>query len=131
MPRGALRVRWSIRARMCQTSCARSPGNTRAALAKSRACVLSAPPLALGEAKERKTGRPQRPEMKPGANSARLLGCLTREDVAGRALKRAKAAGERIAARNHEKRRPWLPLAWHTVVPPPLASSHRASVLAI
>src|SRR5262245_4225890 len=40
---------------MCQTSCARSPGNTRAATAKSVACALSAPPLAFGE--RQKSGR--------------------------------------------------------------------------
>src|SRR5262249_22194400 len=33
---------------MCQTSCARSPGNTRAATAKSVACALGAPPPRIG-----------------------------------------------------------------------------------
>src|SRR5215470_3759043 len=62
MPRGALRERWFIRARMRQTSCARSPGKARAALAKSRACVLSAPPLALGEGKRAEDGPTPAPE---------------------------------------------------------------------
>src|SRR5215510_11460059 len=43
---------------------------------------LARHPLALGEEeRKRKTGRPRRPKMKPGANSARLLGCLTSEDA--------------------------------------------------
>ena len=92
--------RWFIRARMRQASCARSPGNTRAALAKSRACALGAPPLAFGE-EERKgtTGRPRRPKIKPGTDFACLLGCLRSEDVKCREPRCRAASADVIGAK--------------------------------
>ena len=82
MPRGALRVRRRIRARMRRASCAsvaRSGPGRHGEIRGMRA--QRATPRIGGKAKEQKTGRPQRPKMKAGANFVRLLGCLTSEDV--------------------------------------------------
>ena len=78
MPRGAPRCRRRIRARMRQASCARSPGNTRAATAKS---VARRPWRATPSHWGRRKGRGLRADpgarTKPGDVNVRLLGSLT------------------------------------------------------
>src|SRR5215470_16308621 len=82
MPRGASRCRRRIRARMRQASCARSPGNTRAAHGQPWARrPWRATPSHWGRRKEEDYGPTPAPEDEARANSARLSGCLTSEDV--------------------------------------------------
>src|SRR5215468_3766499 len=68
---------------MRQASCARSPGNTRAATAKSVARrPWRATPSHWGRRKGERLRADPGARTKPGDVSLRLLGCLTSEDEA-------------------------------------------------
>src|SRR5262245_5322089 len=80
MPRGAQLGAGRIPHDASRTSACGSPGQARAALAKSRArAPRRATPRIRGKGKERKTGEPPRPSKATGTNPARLFGCLTSE----------------------------------------------------